>query len=151
MKHNNSNHCNTKGNSPFALDKFFDDVLGNFEGVFGRDMNSVNHGTPHVNVIDEDEQFKLEVAAPGWSKSDFSIHLDKNILMVETKVEDKIETKEGERVIRREFAKKSLKRSFTLPENVDKESISAKYVNGILSIGIPKIVEKEIVKTIDIK
>ena len=151
MKHNNSNHCNTKRNSAFTLDKFFDDVLGNFEGVFGRDMNPINHGTPHVNVIDEDEQFKLDIAAPGWSKSDFNIHLDKNILTVETKVEEKAEKKEGERVIRKEFSKKSLKRSFTLPENVDKENISAKYINGILSIGIPKIVEAEVSKTIEIK
>jgi HSP20 family protein len=151
MKHNNSNHCNTKQNNPFTLDKFFDDVLGNFEGVFGRDMNPVSHNIPNVNVIDEEGQFKLDIAAPGWSKSDFSIHLDKNILTIETKVEDTAEKKEGERVIRREFAKKSLKRSFTLPENVDKENISAKYINGILSIGIPKIIEKEVVKTIDIK
>lgn len=151
MKHNNSNHCNTKRNSAFTLDKFFDDVIGSFEGVFGRDMNPVGHNIPNVNVIDEDEQFKLEIAAPGWSKSDFSIHLDKNILTVETKIEADTATKDGERVIRKEFSKKSLKRSFTLPENVDKENISAKYINGILSIGIPKIVEAKITKTIEIK
>lgn len=145
------NNCNTKYNSPFSLDKFFDEVLGNFEGVFGKDMNPLSHSMPNVNVIDEADQFKLGVAAPGWSKSDFSIHLDKNILTVETQAEDKAENKEGERVIRREFSKKSLKRSFTLPENVDKENISAKYINGVLSIGIPKIVEAEIIRTIEIK
>jgi len=149
MKHHNNNQCNT--NNQFSLDKFFDEVLGNFEGVFGRDMNPISHSMPHVNVIDGETTYVLEIAAPGRSKSDFSINLEKDILSVETKKEEVTASKKEEKFIRREFSKTSLKRSFNLPENVDKENISAKYVNGILSLEIPKIIEAEINQKIEIK
>ena len=148
MKHHN-NQCNT--NNQFSLDKFFDEVLGNFEGVFGRDMNPISHSIPNVNVIDGETAYKLEIAAPGRSKSDFTINLEKNILTVETKPEENTASKEGEKFVRREFSKRSLKRSFNLPENVDKENISAKYINGILSLEIPKVIEAEISQKIEIK
>lgn len=147
MRHNNQ--CNT--NNQFSLDKFFDEVLGNFEGVFGRDMNPISHSMPNVNVIDAEASYNLEIAAPGRSKSDFTISLEKNILTVETKKEEATEPKTEEKFIRREFSKRSLKRSFNLPENVDKENISAKYINGVLSLEIPKVIEAEINQKIEIK
>lgn len=150
MKHRNSNQCNT--NNQFSLDKFFDEVLGNFEGVFGRDMNPISHSMPHVNVIDGDASYGLEIAAPGRSKSDFIISLEKNILTIGTKEKEEAkETEKEDKFIRKEFLKQSLKRSFNLPENVDKENISAKYINGILSLEIPKAIEEEINQKIEIK
>ena len=150
MEHHNSNQCNT--NNQFSLDKFFDEVLGNFEGVFGRDMNPISHSMPHVNVIDGETAYNLEIAAPGRSKSDFTISLEKNILTVGTNKEEEVEeSKKEDKFIRKEFTKKSLKRSFNLPENVDKENISAKYINGILTLEIPKVIEAEINQKIEIK
>lgn len=143
-------NCNTHKNNN-NLDKFFDDLLGGFEGIFGKDMKPLEHSSPKTNVIEKDDAYVLEIAAPGWSKSDFDIHLDKNILTVEVNQEKLAEPKEGKRFVRKEFSKRSLKRSFHLPENADKDNIGAKYSNGVLHISIAKLVEATISHKIEIK
>ncbi len=147
MRH--SNHCNTKRNNN-SVDKFFDEFLGGLEGVFGRDMNPTNHSIPNTNIIENEGDYKLEMAAPGWSKSDFKIHLDKNTLTIETREEAKANEDLEGKYRRREFRHGALKRSFTLPETVDKDNISAKYLNGILSVTIPKVLKEEIIKEVKI-
>ncbi len=143
------NNCNSKKNNA-NFDKFFTDVLGGIEGVFGRDMNPINNTLPSTNIIEDDGHFKLEIAAPGWSKSDFSIHLEKNTLTISTKEDAKGMSDLEGKYRRREFKHSALKRSFTLPENVDKENISARYLNGVLTVSIPKLEKEEIYKEVKI-
>ncbi len=150
MKHNHK-HCSPNNRNAFTFDKFFDEVIGNFEGIFGRDMNPVGHTIPKVNVIQNDNEYLLEIAAPGWSKSDFNVHLDKNVLTIEAQKNLDEGSKEGEKFIRKEYSNNSLKRSFNLPENTDKENISARYINGILTLTIPKVLEADIQHKIEIK
>ncbi len=143
------NHCNTRKNTN-SLETFFDEFLGGLEGVFGRDMNPTGHSIPHVNIVEEEASFKIEVAAPGWSKSDFKIHLEKNNLTIETREEAKASEDLDGKYHRREFRHGSLKRSFTLPENVDKDNISARYLNGILHVTLPKFKKEEITREVSI-
>lgn len=94
--------------------------------------------TPVVNVKENETSYELELVAAGLTKSDFDIKVDKNVLTVSFEKTASEETKEGERFIRKEFAMQSFKRSFTLPETVNKDKISGKYEAGILSITLPK-------------
>ncbi len=125
----------------------FSDVLNDF---FNQGINESSHKLPAVNISEDAETFKIELAAPGISKEDFKINLEKDVLSIST--EKKIENKEeSKHYTRKEFSYHSFKRSFTMPDNVDKENIMAQYVNGILYVTIAKAKKAEdIVKTISI-
>jgi HSP20 family protein len=124
----------------FADELFGRDFLpGLFEFQTGINM-------PSVNVIEGKEDFRIEVAAPGLEKDDFKISLDNNVLTISSEKEDKQEEKE-ERYMRREFSYTSFRRSFSLPQTVEADKISASHVNGVLSITIPKKEEAKVKPT----
>ena len=111
---------------------------------FGKDwMNSIfsdrpGISTPAVNVKETDDEFMIEVAAPGLDKKDFKVDVDNNVLSISSEKEFKDEEKQDSRYMRREFGYASFSRSFSLPEAVDAEKIKAKHKDGILMITIPK-------------
>ncbi|WP_019038029.1 Hsp20/alpha crystallin family protein [Psychroflexus tropicus] len=114
------------------FDRFFSN------DVFNRDYSETNTTLPSVNIKETEDKFSVEVAVPGFEKKDFNIELNNNDLTISSEKEEKHEDKEGERYTRREFSYQSFKRSFTLPDSVDGEKISAKYTNGVLHVDIPK-------------
>jgi HSP20 family protein len=77
---------------------------------------------------------------PGFEKEDFQISLDKNLLTVSGSNKE-IGNKEGEKLVRNEYEFKAFKRSFTLDEKIGAEAISAQYVNGVLTLNLPKMEE----------
>ncbi len=92
---------------------------------------------PAVNIRETDDEFVMEVAAPGLEKSDFNVFVEDGILNVE--VNKEVEEKEEDKNWRRyEFNYMQFKRSFQLPESVDTQKIDATYKNGILTISLPK-------------
>ena len=95
---------------------------------------------PPVNIKEAETNFTLALSVPGGNKKDFKIEIDKDILTVSTEVKTEEVKKEAE-YTRREFAFKSFKRSFTLPNTIDVENIKANYENGILSFELPKKAE----------
>ncbi|WP_162340019.1 Hsp20/alpha crystallin family protein [Cyclobacterium salsum] len=97
---------------------------------------------PSVNVNENEKEFQLEVAAPGFDKNDFKIDFSKGILTLMAEKEEKKEDEKGE-MKRKEFSYAAIKRSFNLPEIIDEEGINAKYENGILHIHLPKVSEVE--------
>jgi len=113
------------------------------DDFFGKDFmtdvfdSSANKTIPEVNVLENGDSFKIEVAAPGLDKKDFKIDLNNNVLTISSEKEAKNED-EKENYIRREFSYSSFQRSFSLPESVDKEKIKANHKDGILKIEIPK-------------
>ncbi|MFI5133894.1 MAG: Hsp20/alpha crystallin family protein [Chitinophagales bacterium] len=103
---------------------------------------SEKKGFVPVNIKETDKSYNLDVVAPGFEKADFKISLDQNILTISA--ETKSETKEeNEKQIRKEYNYRSFKRSFTVDEKIDATNIEAKYVNGVLTLNLPK---KETVK-----
>ncbi len=90
-----------------------------------------------VNIAETEDNFRVELAAPAWTKADFNIELDNDVLTIHAKKEA-TEAKEGEKFLRREFVAKELKRTFNLPDTIDTAAISAEYVNGILTLTLPK-------------
>ena len=132
----------------FFTNNFFDEFFNrNLGEVVGSD-GALNQ--PAVNVVETPESFKLEVAAPGFDKSNFNIHVENDTLTVSGQREAKAQV-EGEKMTRREFRYESFNRSFKLPKSVNLETISAVYENGILNVVIPKKEEaKPVIKTITI-
>ena len=90
-----------------------------------------------VNIVETDDNFRVELAAPAWTKADFNIELDNDVLTIHAKKEA-TEAKEGETFLRREFVAKEIKRTFNLPDTIDTTAIGAEYVNGILTVTLPK-------------
>lgn len=92
---------------------------------------------PAVNVKETENDFIIDVAAPGFDKKDFNINVEDNVLTISSEKEIE-EQKDGECTSRREYSYGSFQRSFTLPITADTEKINAKYKNGVLNILIPK-------------
>ena len=96
-----------------------------------------------VNVREAENGYSLDVVAPGFEKEEFKIDLDQDVLTISA--EKKTEVKdEGEKQIRKEYNFRSFKRTFTLDEKIDANAIDAKYVNGVLTLNLPR---KEEVKS----
>lgn len=116
------------------LSDFFDNnrFFGNtwFEKEF-------NNSLPAVNIKEDSKQFDIEFAAPGFSKSDFKIDVDNDVMTISAeKKDEKNET--DKRFTRKEFNYSSFSRSFTLPKSVNADKIDARYTDGILHLQVPK-------------
>ncbi len=118
---------------PSLMEQFFNDDW--FDGFFG--LMPVKNNMPTVNIIEEKNQYRLEVAAPGLDKEDFKIDLHNDILTLSAEKKQEKEEKD-KKYLRREFNYCSFKRSFTLPDFVDVDKIEAKHKNGILTVILPK-------------
>ena len=122
--------------TPSFFDRFFEGDLMDWNR---NNFSSTNSTLPAVNVKESDNEFLIEVAAPGMSKNDFKIEYDNGQLTISSEHKDKKEEKEGEKVTRREFSYQSFCRSFEVVDNVvDNQNIKAKYQDGILYITLPK-------------
>ena len=115
-----------------------------FNDFFDNDwMMKTDATAPAINVVESDKDYKVEVAAPGMKKEDFNIHLGENNELVIT-MEQKNENKEEhKKYLRREFAYSKFQQSFVLPDNIEKEKISASVNDGILTIELPKQAPEE--------
>ena len=142
------------------LPDFFNDFLD------GNIMNRFSPGAPAMNVIEDEKEYKLEVAAPGMCRKDVEIHVTKdNKLVIEMEkkcedkeccTEDKKETKEckDRKYLRREFAYTKSRQTLALPDTADRENIEACVKHGILHITIPKLQHDKIAsetKVIEVK
>ena len=97
-------------------------------------MEKANATAPAINVVESDKDYKVEVAVPGMTKEDFNIHLGDEV---------ENEDKENKKYLRREFSYTKFQQSLYLPDNVDKEKITANVANGVLTIELPKYSQEE--------
>ncbi|MFZ6052929.1 Hsp20/alpha crystallin family protein [Halocola ammonii] len=125
---------------PSLFDVFFDDFLDkNVTGSGG--FGLMNASTPKANIREEENQYTVELAAPGYDKKDFNVEVEDNqlILSVEKTMEN---AEEQENFKHQEYRFESFSRSFNLPEDIDEEKIKANYHDGILKIEIPRDTKK---------
>lgn len=125
----------SNANYPNASNWLDDIFTGDFPSLFSTDINAVP--MPKVNIKETADAFILEMAVPGFKRSDFQIELDNVELSISTEMREENESNQ-ENYTRREFGYTSFKRAFTLPETVDDDKINANYEDGILSILLPK-------------
>jgi HSP20 family protein len=102
-------------------------------------FSDVGTTLPAVNIRETDDNYEVEMAAPGMKKEDFKIELDNNVLTISSEKSEEREENGKEKYSRKEFSYQSFQRSFTLPkEVVDEERIEAHYKEGVLHLFIPK-------------
>ena len=118
-----------------------------FEDFLNSDiMPRANTTAPAVNVREDEKAYTMEVAAPGIKKEFCRVNIndDGNLnIAIENKMEHKEEEKKHH-YLRREFSYTNYEQSYTLPEDVDKENISAKVEHGILTVTLPKLTKEEV-------
>lgn len=120
---------------PTFFDDFFkpwNEWFGNEGGIWSRAMT-----VPPVNITENKDDYLVSLAVPGMKKDDFKIDVDGNMLTISS---EKEETKEetDKRFTRKEYNYSSFSRSFTLPDEVNKERIEAKYEDGVLKLILPR-------------
>lgn len=124
-----------EGYFPSFIDRFLNNDLMDWNQT---NFSSPNTSLPAVNVKETDDDYFIEVAAPGMSKKDFNVNFQNNVLTISSEKKNEKEEKEDS-YTRKEFSYQSFQRSFTVPGNdVDSDKISASYENGILNIKLPK-------------
>lgn len=118
---------------PFVFDEFFKPWNEWFDAGFtGRTMN-----IPAVNITEQKDEFMVSLAVPGMKKDDFKIDVDGNMLTISSEMEENFEEK-GKKFTRKEYNYSTFSRTFTLPEEINKEKIEAKYEDGVLKIALPR-------------
>lgn len=126
-----------------------------FNDFFGNEWMEKST-SPAINIIENDKEYKVELAAPGLTKEDFNVRVtEENQLVVtmEKKQEQKDENNDG-RYLRREFSYSKYQQTLLLPDNVEKDKISASVEHGVLNILIPKVApeaEKPQERSIEVK
>ena len=118
-----------------------------FNDLFNTEfMPKANATAPAINVKESDKGYTVELAAPGMKKEDFNVHInDEGNLIV--KMEQKQEKKEEDkntRYLRREFSYTKFEQTLILPDDVEKDKISAKVEHGVLTVELPKVEEQKV-------
>ena len=130
------------GQKNHTVNPFFSDVFDSLlsESVWSDKLSS---RVPAVNIAETENEFHIELAAPGLKKEDFKINIDKNVLSVsaEKKTEN---VDEGKKYSKKEYSYNSFVRSFTLPETADYAKIEAEYTDGVLKLNVAKKEEAKI-------
>jgi len=113
-----------------------------FDDFFNTDfMPRANATAPAINVIEHEKGYTVELAAPGLKKEDFSVNINEDgnlTVKMEQKQENKEENKKAH-YLRREFSYSKYEQTLILPDNVDKDKISAKVNDGVLTVELPKL------------
>ena len=113
--------------------------LFDIDRFFGRNLfrSGLTSNVPVANIFEDEKDFQIELAAPGFTKSDFNVRVDNELLTISAEKEAE-EKEENKRYTRREYNYNSFSRSFRLPESVKTEDVRATYENGILRIVLNK-------------
>jgi HSP20 family protein len=124
-----------------------------FNDLFSNDwMLRANATAPAINVIESDNDYRIEVAAPGMTKGDFCVRIDDDnnlVISMEKKSEDS-DKNENALYLRREFSYSKFEQKMILPKNADKEKIVAKMEHGVLNVSIPKMKEEDLKKNMKV-
>ena len=123
---------------PSIFNEFFDDDLW-------RVTPTKQFASPAVNILENEKDYQVEIAAPGMTKDDFKVRIendDELVISLEKKEEHKEDKKKN--YLRREFSYASYRQSFIVPDEVDVQKIGAKMEDGVLRITLPK--KEEVVK-----
>ncbi|WP_029331408.1 Hsp20/alpha crystallin family protein [Gillisia marina] len=128
-------------------DPFFSEMMSprrslfNLNRLINADFDDGFDLFPSLNVRNLENEFEVELAAPGLSKEDFKVTIDNGILNISAEIEDKQEERD-ETYMRKEFSYHSFSRSLTLPETVDEnKDVKAQYKDGVLKLKLHKIDE----------
>ncbi len=112
-----------------------------FNELFNNDWAvKAKNTAPAINIVESEKEYRVEIAAPGLGKEDFTVKVDeeKGLEIVMEKKEETAPEGVKERYLRREFSYAKFSQTLILPDDVEKEKISARVENGILWLTLPK-------------
>jgi len=136
----------TNSNRGLASRGLFPDFFTDIDRFFDQDLfrmpTQMMANMPAVNIRENENDFSIEVAAPGMKKEDFHIDVEDRMLTIGSQKEEN-KTDQKENYTRREYNYSAFSRSFRLPESVKEEEINARYEDGLLKITVPKPKETE--------
>lgn len=119
-----------------------------FNDFFGNEwLERPNATAPAVNIIENEDDFCIEVAAPGMTKEDFKVDITPDnelVISLEKRNQEQEEGKKKGTYLRREFSYSQYQQSLLLPDNIERENISARMEHGVMTIVIPKRKESEV-------
>lgn len=117
-----------------------------FNDFFDTDFMTRTKATaPAINVKETEKDYTVEVAAPGMTKDDFNVNIDKDgnlHIHMEAHTEKKEEDRKSH-YLRREFAYSKFEQTLLLPDDVEKEAIAARVNDGVLTVTLPKMAKPE--------
>ena len=128
-------------------ENMFPSIPSFVDRMLGRDLTDWSYSNyagpnatlPAVNVKENDEEFQIEVAAPGMKRDNFKVNYENGRLTISSESQEEHKEGNGEKYSRHEFSYRSFQRSFSVPERtVNADKIGAKYSEGILYITLPK-------------
>ncbi len=116
-----------------------------FNGLFNEgNMPKANTTAPAINVKESQTKYTVELAAPGMRKEDFEVNLNENgDLHIKMENKHEAQTQEEHVYLRREFSYAKYEQTLILPDDVNKEKISASVADGVLTIQLPKMMQEE--------
>jgi HSP20 family protein len=125
---------------PFAIDRALEDFDRYVGSFFGESPLTPALRMPAVDIREDSDAYIIEADLPGYDEKAVEVRLDGRVLTIGSKkTEEKQEDKPGkENFLIRERRQLSFKRSFTLPDDADHESVEAHFKNGVLSLSLKK-------------
>lgn len=120
-----------------VLPSVFEDLLNPWNEWFDKGGLTKMLTVPAVNIKENKDQFELSVAVPGMKKEHFQIDIDGNLLTISAEMEA-TKNENDEKTTREEYNYSSFSRTFTLPDEVKKDGIEARYEEGVLKLVLPK-------------
>ena len=122
------------------------DVFNDFFDTDFLPKVNTNTTAPAINVIEKKDEYDVELAAPGMTKDDFKVSLDEDrnlVVELDKKVEKTEENKDCGHYLRREFSYTKFHQTLLLPDDVNRDTISATVENGVLKVVLPKLQPQE--------
>jgi len=119
---------------PSLFNSFFENDAFLTNGWFEKELNQ---SLPALNITETTNEFAIELAAPGYNKSDFKITSEEGVLTITAEKQEETNN-QNKRFTRKEFSYESFTRSLQLPENSIPDKIDARYENGLLKLSLPK-------------
>ena len=142
---NFKNNMNTIVKYNPVVDHFFNAFLGDANGG-----SSKQQFRPAVEALENEKAFELHLYVPGLGKEDFELTIEDRKLKVSGE-RKRAELSEDVKFHIKEVAYGKFSRTFNLPKNADQKKIKASYLNGILTVTIPKDSSKALKTTIEVK
>ena len=119
---------------PSLFNSFFENDAFLTNGWFEKELNQ---SLPALNITETMNEFAIELAAPGYNKSDFKITSEEGVLTITAEKQEETNN-QNKRFTRKEFSYENFTRSLKLPENSLPDKIDARYENGLLKLILPK-------------
>ncbi len=137
----NSNNKLKRNNIMYSRNFWFPEVFNDF--FDNNNMAPARATAPAINVLETPSGYRVELAAPGMRKEDFDININQDGNLTIKMENHRKQEEEKSHYLRREFSYTTYEQTLILPDEVDKNKISARVSDGVLTVSLPKIQAEE--------